>query len=899
MAQEADSRIEVPTATATAINQSAAGCCPLARVQPENWLAKNAPDDLTHLNGDVWITFRQIEYLLGDAIFLADEVLDMLYTRKSLCPAWAGKILELCIAEGLPAVIESKSFEHAARAFVHKARELSMMPEHKTLFTCTAARLVNLPAPPANTAFSTEQLWLERVTFRHFASTTSAGIRAPLIAALASCLPRRFSAVTRILPDFKAAISSISTRRNVPVNLDAETLAPLHLDFLLKNITGAALRLFTPSLQCLPKLLECHQPTAERFESEFKLGWIFKFHNLLKLFTPACDNHTAWDLTSALLESTRGSVSLAGATTLDRRVGEYVLQLQSAELRDASPHARTDALIDLIAEQARGGSAREPNARAAEQPGNPTNEWTAIASTAPMIALKAELETLNVSPLPLAKACQVFMREPSGMGIQLLLGTKTPPDKLLKNFAQVKASEIWLEALQETMCVDLSNVNQPKWHLDYNISTATKLVKGNWTIGPDPTTQLDLWKEIVHPLLKRHFGDFYMAETERDTPSSLFTSEPKLRAALKISLKPFALLGMSSRDSGSQASIHQAILDRLPLAHSLPPACERGKSSCLALLTRAGTLAYEGAGKGWKRMINQPMELVTRPPLFAADATSQVMSTLAECDTLLALMRSELELRKSITGNVVEQLTHTMPLEAEKSRGSLSHTAIRQGNGWIINNRWCGAPAGFDISALCRAVFAPATSAHLYCETREDSCVHTPPAGLQLIYTDPSTGSTSQQRKRAASASRAVKEMGTLMATGRWSTPSGAPKPAMPKRQAKPKPNNQPAQSRAPPPQPPTWPPTTQPPWKRGRTAPPDLPGAPPPGPWPPIPPNYNLHASPAGRGSGRGGAGPSSKGKGKGGSKGSSKGKGPGRGKGGRGLRGGGPTETYPRQRN
>ena len=308
--------------------------------------------------------------------------------------------------------------------------------------------------------------------------------------------------------------------------------------------------------------------------------------------------------------------------------------------------------------------------------------------------------------------------------------------------------------------------------------------------------------------------------------------------------------------------------------------------------------AYEGAEKAHKRMCRMPMELVSRPELFSGDLTPLVMALLADFDTIYKKMRDELKMRTLLAGNLVEGLTgdRNSPPDttrapnaaANNSRGSLAHMAVRQGNGWLLNNRWYGAPPDTPIDGICPAAFAPPGTRDKYCPNSDPNCDHNLPGHIQLI-----NGQGGAQKPAPK------QQIGDLMKLDRWSH-QGTPKP----KQNAPKPARKPSRSLPAPNADP------QPAWKRSRQPPVrNIP----PG-WPPMA-NHHLNplASPIGAGkpsgSGKGSGSFRSGGRGKGKNRPSPSplGKGKGTGKGSKEERSQAPWPRplapmpmpYPRQRN
>ena len=262
--------------------------------------------------------------------------------------------------------------------------------------------------------------------------------------------------------------------------------------------------------------------------------------------------------------------------------------------------------------------------------------------------------------------------------------------------AAVKPASTTL-AVQRQLCVDGSNNLRMEWFSAISEPTCIKLFAGQWAVAKTSSTTIDLWAEIVAPLLRKKRGNHFLDKLPQLAPEAFFASESQLRHGMPPVNEFFATIGVTGTAAGSLASVlttchgHAVTLDAWP--HSFASA----QQAAQALLIRAGQRCFEDAGAAWRLMLSTPLEQAAKPSEFAP-ASNGVHAILTQLQEIIDKVEHEIELAdlNSAAGSFVSTVP-TAPYAGSMAGSVISYGSLGPSASQV------GAPTSTVASALAQS----------------------------------------------------------------------------------------------------------------------------------------------------------------------------------------------------
>ena len=603
------------------------------------------------------------------------------------------------VAAGLSFVVLG-SLELALSAFTVAAYRDSL--QNPNTWVINAAGVQALPNAPAATApLPAECLYLPSVEFE---MVTHEGRLLPL-AALLAVLPGWSSHVSRALPAFQDAASELDdmvgeSRMNW-VGLAPRRRALAIVAHMDQRLQSYDLILPAENNRGFANAAYYRLTKSDAYPSFFERGWRSAYPSLAALFGNLCDGAEALRLTGRLLAAPPAADE---SSSLNARVGPLLPHLaSSATLRTASASDRTTAMHTLLKE----GSAVGQSDKASDGTDDKCPVmWARVCAQPNTQALMRELEPLHVSPLVEYTVARAALKAESPIGVHIVAKGQKVPLALFKSLRAGFTKPAAHSALQRTMCVSATaNTVMLDWYDSYEVSTVTKLLAGNWSVGPTSLTTLDPWGELVSRLYIHQKGHHSLVALGTLTALEFFSSEFALRVGSPILVKVFDFIGVSGSATtpGTVAWTLAEIYHRVEQVRCWPPTFASNVRACLHILESAGARAFADAGDAWKLMLEAPVETAVKPKLLTP-LSSGFHAIIARVDIIIARTMVEVEVEADRRLGAPSALELASVLAGTAYAPPLSSAAPRSDLSSEIG------PSVSQVSALSPTVHAPPPS---------------------------------------------------------------------------------------------------------------------------------------------------------------------------------------------
>jgi len=414
---------------------------------------------------------------------------------------------------------------------------------------------------------------------------------------------------------------------------------------------------------------------AARFAPLFDARWRSAFPALSEAFLNACEGHEARDICSTLAATlalgTDFTKVVADATNMAAK--DALQALDTQELRAASNFARMQAIVRFhkpggstgVSGGGGGGTADAPRAVETQE------QLSSLYGDDHFKAMVRLLEPLITTPLDTTAVGTVLAKAFSPAGLIFMSG-KAIPIEPFKKLAAVQSPIVMAAVLNKAVSVNKEGVVRADWGALCDATTAAKLFKGLLAIGQD-ATHVDYWAFAKRVVAKREGQHVLLTLDTPKKPLDFFAAPELMRRAEAVLVNAFNAIGFIGTGEASYKSYLRWQLAGAEAVATLPDV--PAKSGLRLKLLEVAEMAHREVAQRQQLTLRAALDVAAR--LGSTDNVRFVASgsgterLVAEFDSLLARVSTDLELGSynlSVVGANYSQQWQQWPNDRQDGR---------------------------------------------------------------------------------------------------------------------------------------------------------------------------------------------------------------------------------------
>ena len=594
----------------------------------------------------VKVTYREVEFMVGEAFVLDDGLLDSHLGWAIEVATRCSQLLADCDAAGLLDWDLRGSIEQIQEQFVRRAKQLPAAQRELTLHDCIKAADSDMPDD-----------WWAKVTARSLVRRDGTNA---VLWQFRACMAFALNKADRDTASYTDLVDMLGRAACKDYNTATKgAVAAMVATLMRATRFEAGMHIYIAAAEASAEISRRAQSdAAARFAPLFEARWRDRFPALSDTFAQDCEGSEALDMAASLAAVLgKGSTLTKSVTDATELAAKDALQyLDTQALRGASNSDRLQAVARFHkggthsssqsgADDGAGGSKGESQEQLSELYGDPYFK-----------ELARSLEPLVTTPVDTTKVGKLMAASFSPAGLIFLSGKAIPIDPFRKLTA-VQSPIVMAAVINNVLAVDKAGLPCPDWGSMCEDKVAVKLFKGQLAVG-NSATSIDYWALAKRAVGRREGVHVLQTISMPKKPIDFFLMPELMRLAEAPLLTVMAAIGIVGSKEATYKSYYRWQLAAATAVATLPEI--NAKEGLRSIAQEVAEAAHADAASSQQLMLKTALDMAARkgtPPATAlgtatttpaevrfVDVGSTAERKIALFDRLLSRVRDDLEL---------------------------------------------------------------------------------------------------------------------------------------------------------------------------------------------------------------------------------------------------------------